>query len=163
MYVHLPSDWCVCCFISRIPLHSSVACTGFLQQVPSPTSTQYVPLKSALMLRSWSKESTTKLLAFSPAVTYLHSWGLLKPCFFFFFTQETSNSNVAVCKSFVLRNILFFCFLKQLTVIVKKKEHDPQTVSSLNSEARIPVTPTQSPEHHKYFWKGCHVVCKYSL
>lgn len=43
MCVNMPSDRHACHFTFRVTLHISVACMGFLQQVPSPTSTQYVP------------------------------------------------------------------------------------------------------------------------
>lgn len=34
---------------SRVTRHIPAACTGFLQQVPTPTSTRYVPLPAALL------------------------------------------------------------------------------------------------------------------
>lgn len=40
--VSAPSDRSACHFTSRVTLHISAVCTGFLQQVPSPTRTQYV-------------------------------------------------------------------------------------------------------------------------
>lgn len=88
--VSVPSDQSVCPFTFRVTLHISVACTGFLQQVPSPTSTQYVPLKYVLqsMLPWWSDLTTSVFIFCLILHNYLHSWGRLK---LFFCTQEASK------------------------------------------------------------------------
>lgn len=51
MYVHVVSqpDQSDYRSVSRVTRHISAACTGSLQQVPSPTSTQYVLREAALM------------------------------------------------------------------------------------------------------------------
>ena len=102
VYVHVPVDVCVCrcaiwsvclsLFTFRVTLHISVACTGFLQQVPSPTSTQYVP--------SWIctvENMTTNLLCLC---------GDSEPCFSrsWSFGKAVLYSKVCLCEWLTVLN-----------------------------------------------------------
>ena len=137
--VSAPSDQSACHFAFRVTLHISAACTGFLQQVPSPTSTQYVPQN---LLPWWSK--TEPLMSWVFFVLFFFVW-----CYIIINIVEGMWNHVSGTRG--ASNFRCLCWGNvslSLTDCVTC-----QAATKLKNKPGIPAC-TQSPEHHRYFWKG---------
>ncbi len=135
-----------------------------------PALSMFPKICTAVHVAVVIRDLTTNFLFFCDA-NYCHSWGHLKPLFFFF-AQEKSLELCMFCKPFVPR-IVSLCkwlvlYMGAATVWRKRGRYKTDREGDMNNRAWQPLsqrlcrtaslaflrTITQSPEHHKYFWKG---------